>query len=80
VNDVKGKADNLRDYGSSTLERSKSKFRSAVNDLANYRDDVTDKVKGKANNLADAGREAVDQAKSRVKGAADDANDSIQNA
>jgi gas vesicle protein len=72
-------ANSIREYGNSTLERSKSKFRSTVNDLSSYRDGVTDKVRSKASDLVDAGRDMVEQAKSRVKGSANDVNDSIQN-
>jgi gas vesicle protein len=81
---AKDKADqtakNLRDYGTSAVERSKSKFRSAVNDLSDYKDGVVDTVKSKANHVADAGREAVESAKSRVKGSSNDLNDNIQDA
>jgi gas vesicle protein len=73
-------ANNVREYSNGALDRSKSKFRSAINDLLNYRDNVTDKVKTRANNVVEAGKEAVEHAKSRAKGAADDANDSIQSA
>ncbi|MFB9844811.1 YtxH domain-containing protein [Mucilaginibacter ginsenosidivorans] len=88
VNDITGSirnkaesaANNLREYGNSTLERSKSKFRSTVNDLANMKEDVADKVRSRSNNVVEAGKEAIGRAKSGVKGAADDLNDSIQGA
>lgn len=73
-------ANNLREYGNNAIERSKSKFRSAVDDLSDYKDGVVDKARSKANHLADAGREVVENAKSRVKGGANDLNDEIQGA
>jgi gas vesicle protein len=73
-------ANNLRDYGSNAFERSKSKFRSAVDDLSNYKDGVVDMVKSKANNVAEAGKEAIENAKSRAKGGANDLNDTVQDA
>ena len=72
VDNVKGKASDLREYGSNALERSKSKFRNAVNDLSNYKDDLVDKAKTRAG-------EAVENARSHIKGASDQANDAIQN-
>jgi gas vesicle protein len=80
VESAKGKANNLREYGSSAVERSKSKFRSAVNNLADYKDEVAGNVRARAGNAAEAGKEVVEHAKSKVKGAANDLNDSIQDA
>ena len=73
-------ANNLREYGNSTLERSRSKFRSAVDDLNDYKDGVVDTARSKANHVADAGKEALNHVKSKVKSGADDANDAIQGA
>jgi gas vesicle protein len=79
-NKAESAANSVREYSNNAIERSKSKFRSTVNDLSNYKDGITDKVKTRANNAVEAGRDAIEHAKSRVKGAADDANDSIQSA
>jgi hypothetical protein len=79
-NKAESAANNVREYGNNTLERSKSKFRSAVNDLTNYKDEVEGRVKAKVSGVAEAGREVVEQAKSRAKGASNDLNDSVQDA
>ena len=73
-------ANSLRNYGNSTIERSRSKFRNAVDDLSDYKDGVVENARSKANHVANAGRDAVNHAKSKVKSGADDVNDSIQDA
>ncbi|MDB5134801.1 MAG: hypothetical protein JWP37_1404 [Mucilaginibacter sp.] len=73
-------ANSLREYGSNAITRSKSKFRSAVDDLSDYKDGVVDTVKAKANHVTDAGKEVIENAKSKGKSGANDLNDSIQDA
>jgi len=84
INSARNKAEetagSIREYGNDAIQRSKSRFRSAVGDLSDYKDGVVDNVRSKANNVADAGREAVNHAKSKIKSGADDLNDSVQDA
>jgi gas vesicle protein len=79
-NKAESTANNLREFGSNTLERSKSRFRSAVGDLSDYKDGVVDDAKSRANNMADKGKDAINSIKSKVKSGADDLNDSVQDA
>ena len=44
-NKAESAANSIREYGNSTLEKSKSKFRGAVNDLSNYKDGVAESIK-----------------------------------
>lgn len=77
---AKSKADELKDYGTSAIDRVKSKISGAADDLYNYRDGVEDSVRSKANSVANDVRNHIDNVKDRVKNSADNANDSIQQA
>ncbi|MES2426141.1 MAG: YtxH domain-containing protein [Bacteroidota bacterium] len=67
---------NAKEYGTSLVDKLKSKYNSAVHDLYNYRDGVTDE----ASKVTEAAQDHVSHAKAKVKHAADDVNDAIQEA
>jgi len=86
INDVVGAAKNrakstshdLKERGGKAYERAKSKFRGAVNEASEYKDEAVNAAKSKIKNVKDEAVDAFNEAKSNVKSTANDWNDSIQ--
>jgi gas vesicle protein len=68
----------LRERGNSVYDRARSKFRGAVHDGIDYKDDVADNAKSGIENVKDEAASNYNGVKTKVKSAANDWNNSIQ--
>jgi gas vesicle protein len=76
------KANDLKGYGSSVVNRAKSRVSGVVNNLSDYKDQIRDSIKASASDYTDQatdfGEDLLNNAKSKVKGTSNDVNNNVQ--
>ena len=68
----------LKDRGTNAFDKAKSKFRGAVNDVSEYKEDAINTARTKIKNIKDEALDVLSDGKTNVKGTANDWNNSIQ--
>ena len=68
----------VKNRGTNAFDKAKSKFRGAVNDVSEYKEEAINAARTKINNIKDEALEALNDTKTNVKGTANDWNNSIQ--
>ncbi|MFI5140698.1 MAG: YtxH domain-containing protein, partial [Sphingobacteriales bacterium] len=68
----------VRNRGVNALDKAKSKFRGAVNDVSEYKEEAINAARTKINNIKDEAQDALNDTKTNVKGTANDWNKEIQ--
>jgi len=70
--------DDLKERGSNVYDRARSRFRGAVGEVSDHKDEAVNAAKSKMKNIKDEAFDTFNEAKTNVKSTANDWNNSIQ--